>query len=228
MKEWKWPDVSSKPEKEITFPCRTSIQTVKAAELRFSSRWCRRFGCRLLSWSCCNQILQLREAIQKRGEWREIMFLEIRAIPHSLALTHADTALILQYARNTWLKLSCPVSPTSHYGRGCGVKFRSVWKRVCVQPKIWSHPSGTCPSSAQRVHSITAHHVWRKQSGDRCDQAAIGLTQSHVPATNHLSCRHTSAVNCSHFSWNQFPQKHQRDSLQTEFTCKKTKIWSSR
>lgn len=38
-----------------------SIQTVKAAVLRFSSRWCTEFGCELLSWRCCNQIEYYRQ-----------------------------------------------------------------------------------------------------------------------------------------------------------------------
>lgn len=192
MKEWTWPAVSSKQEKEITFPlikcrfsCANSIQTVKATELRFSSRWSRRFGCRLISWSCCNQILQLREAIQKGGDWREIMFLEIRAIPHSLALTHALTALIFHYAPNTWLNFSCPVSPTSHYGRGYGVKFRSVCECACVRPKIWSHPSGKCPSSAKRSwynsSSRMKETVWRSVQPGCCSSVTVTRVGSEQP-----------------------------------------------
>lgn len=211
-------------KKKSRFPCRTSIQTVKATELRSSSRWCRRFGCRLLSWSCCNQILQLREAIQKRGEWREIMFLEIRAIPHSLALTHADTALILQYARKTRDSISAAQSPQQVIMAGVVESNFAQYESVCACGQRYDPiPLGSVHPQL-RVQSITAHHVWRKQSGGQSDQAAVGLTQSHVPAPNHLSCRYTSAANCSHFSWNQFPRKHQRDSLQTEFTFKKTKI----
>lgn len=87
------------------------------------------------------------------------MFLEIRAIPHSLALTHADTALILQYARKTRDSTSAAQSPQQVIMAGVVESNFAQYESVCACGQRYDPiPLGSVHPQL-RVQSITAHHV---------------------------------------------------------------------
>lgn len=129
--------------------------------------------------------------------------------------SHTHTRLVqMQYVCGTWLSL--PSLQQSLWPR-LRSQISLVQKRACVWLRIWSHPSGKSPSSAlsslDNSSSCMTKTVWRSAH----PRLASPLTHSHshmcwliIP----LSCCHTSAGFCSHFSRKCFPGKHLREFLQ--------------
>lgn len=85
---------------------------------------------------CSAEAAVIRSYNSERLFRREIMFLEIRAIPHSLALTHADTALILQHARKTRDSTSAAQSPQQVIMAEAVESHFAQYESVSVRPKI--------------------------------------------------------------------------------------------
>lgn len=136
--------------------------------------------------------------------------------------THTHTPLgWMQYGGHTWLSL-----PALWQVITAEVKESdfSPCESVRAWLRIWSHPSGMCPSSAPGPRYTTAHHVWLQQRGGQRGPAGCSLDTEpqHSVLSNHYpSCRHTSREHCSQFSRKRFAGKRLREPSQLR-TCIKS------